>query len=229
MTQHPSVQVELARRILRIAKDVGIKHAIFSGSLDLLAIPGFDQTSFIAPFFQAKLDIEKELQRSGLDFWTILRPAFFMANFLPPKVNFQYGNATETGVFPSGYNADTPIPLVDHQDIAAFAAAAFQNPETFHAKTIDLAGDIIPFGQVLELLSSAAGRRLVGKYFSDAELDQALAEGKPFPKLQACGRGVAQLVDLDQAKVWGVPLHTFHDFLTREADAVKTTYQSVKA
>ncbi|KAK0710324.1 hypothetical protein B0T26DRAFT_875158 [Lasiosphaeria miniovina] len=123
--------VELARRILRIAKYFGIKHAIFSGSLDLLAILGFDQTSFVVPFFQAKLDIEKELQRSGLDFWTILRPAFSMANFLPPKVNFQYGNATDTGVFPSGYNADTPIPVVDHQDMAAFAAAAFQNPETF--------------------------------------------------------------------------------------------------
>jgi uncharacterized protein YbjT (DUF2867 family) len=219
-----SKEFQQAVNIMRIARAAGVKHVVYSS-----IFPVQDNSNPDGPLAQIrkyKQRIEKEISNAGFESWTILRPGFFMANFLPSKVLI-YPGVTETGVFTSAYRADTRLPLIDPEDIAKFAIAAFQKPDAFNGQTIELAGEILTFDEALRLLSSAAGRNLRGNYLSDEEIEKIMATN-PLLGSQVAARNMADLVNMNQVRSWGVPMGTFADFLRRERVAVEEAYKNVK-
>ncbi|KAK0707980.1 NAD dependent epimerase/dehydratase [Lasiosphaeris hirsuta] len=221
----PSIELAQAKAIFRIAKAARVTHAIYSGGLPTQTLPRYDPTSFIEPFRVSKQNIEKELKGAGFKYWTILEPAFFMANFLSPKVEWQYPGATETGSFNFAYRPDTVLPLIDHEDIAAFSVAAFREPDRFHQQTIRLAGELLTVGKIIELLAHTAERNLRGGYLSDEEVGKA-TDFKVTN--QVLTFDLYTLVNLDEVRRWGLRLGTFEEFVEREAGNVKETYRNVK-
>ncbi|KAK3349786.1 hypothetical protein B0T25DRAFT_548949 [Lasiosphaeria hispida] len=222
----PLIELAQAKAIFRIAKAAGVTHAIYSGGLPTQTLPGHDPTSFVEPFRKSKVNIEKELEGAGFRHWTILEPAFFMANFLSPKVEWQYPGATETGSFDFAFRPDTVLPLIDHEDIAAFAASAFREPDRFHQQTIRLAGELLTVGEIIELLARMAERDLRGGYLSDEQIEKA-TDFKVTN--QVLCYDLHTLVNLDEVRRWGVHLGTFEEFVKREAENVRETYRNVKA
>lgn len=54
----------------------------------------------------------------------VLRPGFFMVNFIEPKLQFGY-TETKMGSWTSSLTAGSLLGLVDHVDIARFAVESF--------------------------------------------------------------------------------------------------------
>lgn len=100
------------------------------------------------PHFDSKWDIEQHIRSTGLRF-TILRPVFFMENFLMPDIV----SAIDSGTLPLGVVPDKPLQMISVKDIGAFAALAFKKPSEFVNREIDLAGDELTGPQAAGILS----------------------------------------------------------------------------
>ncbi len=218
-------EVEHAKSILSIAKSVGVKHVIYSGVFPTHELPQYDPNHWTAPFRQGKLEIEKIVSEAGIKYWTILRPGLFMANFLSPKVEFQFPGASEAGVFTFAYRPDTVLPLIDHEDIGKFTVAAFKLPDKFHEKTIQFAGDFVTVAEAVNKISRATGRTLRSVYLTDEEYEQRKDED-PLLSNQKLNTDLALLADRGEFEKWGIEPGTLDAFLAREVEGLRQTYRN---
>ena len=111
--------------LIDAARAVGARQFIFV-SFDGTGIPD-------APLVEAKRDVEKHLERSGLPY-TILHPALFMESWLGPMLfaDTAAGTATMYGA------RDVKIRYVSVGDVAEVAVRCVDNPSARNA--------VIPFG-----------------------------------------------------------------------------------
>ncbi|KAI1420121.1 hypothetical protein F5Y12DRAFT_161398 [Xylaria sp. FL1777] len=217
--------VRQGRSIIAIAKAAGVKHAVYSSgntaSVALLA-----EDSIVAKFLNNKKLIDEAVQAAGFESHTILRPAAFMANWLAPKVAMYTGLA-ETGTFQTALRPDTVIPLVDEHDVAAFSIAAFKDPIRFNGADIPVVSVTHTTEEILKVLSQATGLSLKANYLSDEEVS-ARVKGEPLLEGQVLTRSMIKYYNMEELKKWGVPLHTFQDFLDREKAHLQETYSGLK-
>jgi len=224
--QNPTRETQQAEAIIAIAKASGVTQLVYSSVFP--SRPGGPaDNELIARVRAGKAAIEKAVLAAGVSSATVIQPGFFMANFLLPKGGFYFPGASETGLFTVAFHPDTRLPLVDHEDIAAFVLAAFQDPERFDGKTITLASEVVEFRKAVELIAGATGRDIRARYLSD-EQAQAQIGTNPMLGSQITARRMADLVDMDDVRGWGVPLGTFAAFLEREREAVEETYHTTK-
>lgn len=109
---------------------------------DLLAKLGLQQDKWRVEQYLAELDISA----------TVLRPASFMENYLNPL----FGLAD--GALRTALNPDTRQELIAVDDIAAFTALAFADPEAYRGRTIELAGDALTPPELAAAISTATRR-----------------------------------------------------------------------
>jgi len=131
------------QNIITAAKNAGTKRIVLMSAFKVEAYPDM-------PFIQWHNKAESELMESGLD-WTILRPDWFMQNFLAyvkeGQLNLPMG---------SGKNS-----FIDTQDIAAVAIEALKDSK--HAgKAYSLSGpEVMDHHQVAETITKVTGRPCV--------------------------------------------------------------------
>jgi uncharacterized protein YbjT (DUF2867 family) len=112
--------------LVNAARAAGVSRFIyvsFSGNI------GFDD-----PLTTAKRFVEEQLRRSELTY-TILRPSYFMEEWLSPIRGFDYPNAKAT-IYGSGQNKISWISLAD---VARFAVESLDNAAAYNA-VIELGG-----------------------------------------------------------------------------------------
>lgn len=130
------------------AQAAGVQHIVYSSvqrAGDLAQVPHYAQ----------KLRAEEYLRGSGIPF-TILRPVFFMDNF---------GADALAGNLLAG-RLHAPMPphvatqLVAVNDIGRAAASALAAPAAWAGKTLDLAGDALPWEEIAEAIGISIGRQV---------------------------------------------------------------------
>lgn len=157
----PLLERRRTSSILSLAKEAGISHAIFSSALtinrlsELAAFKDADPNSVMYQSLLSKTATEQTLKETGFRYWTILRGASFMENYLQPKVLMYGKDMTEKRIWRMACSAEDKIPLVDTRDIAQFAVAAFLTPDKFHQKEIPIAGEELSIGEIARQLSDA--------------------------------------------------------------------------
>lgn len=220
-----TAELRWAKSIMAAARAAGVKHIIFSSGFAVDApekLKLWDANSITGKALLSKQSIEKEVREAGFDYWTILRPGNFMANYLPPKVAM-YGGLAESGVWTTALLKESKLPMIDEATIARFASAAIHNPTKFTGQTIEIADELLDPEQILGKISATAGRQLKAEYMpEDAIMEQ---KGNPFIVGQYAMRDLASFVDMEKVKTWGVPLSSFDAFLQREKENIKKTYQ----
>jgi uncharacterized protein YbjT (DUF2867 family) len=122
----------------------------------------------------AKSTIQDRVRAAGFSRWTILKPGFFMENFLP-SMAFLFPRGVEGGLV-SVVKPDTRLSLAAVDDIGRAAAAAIAEPERFHGVELELASDYLSMTEIAEVLSRALGTHLSAP---DMTEEQALAAGMP--------------------------------------------------
>ncbi|WP_219499222.1 NmrA family NAD(P)-binding protein [Nonomuraea ceibae] len=127
-----------------------------------------------AASLDAKAAIEQHVRTAGFPHWTILKPAFFMDNFLP-SMAFLFPRGVQGGLV-SVIKPRTRLSLVATDDIGTAAAAAIAAPERFDGVELELASDYLPMTEIAAVLSRALGTPLSAPEMTE---EQALAAGMP--------------------------------------------------
>jgi len=127
--------------LIDAAHAADISHFVYS------SVGSADQNTGI-PHFDSKWKIEEHLRGTGLPY-TILRPVFFMENWLPMKDKINQGPL----MLP--LKPETILQQIAVDDIGAFAAMAFEHPGKWKGTATDLAGDELFVDQIAQTLQTS--------------------------------------------------------------------------
>jgi len=142
----PETEVRQGQILADAAQAAGTQHFVYS------SVGGAERNTGI-PHFESKWEIEQYLAGLGLR-TTVLRPVFFMENLLTPE-NVQ---SILGGTFALSVHPDTRLQMIATDDIGAFGAMAFDVPEEWVGRAVELAGDEMTMAEYAEHLSPAVGR-----------------------------------------------------------------------
>ena len=140
------VETKQGLTLAEAANDVGIERFIYSsvGSADEAPLA----------HFTSKARVEERIEELGFEY-TIIRPVFFMQNFV-----YFHGEELADGTLSMPMSPDKPLALLDATDIGKTVAMALAEPERFAGKTIELAGDNRPPVEIAAALSGVLGHEI---------------------------------------------------------------------
>ncbi|MFJ5948956.1 NmrA family NAD(P)-binding protein [Streptomyces noursei] len=161
------------------AKAAGVRqfvHTSVTGAGQHTDTPGWAEGRWASmePALGAKTAIQDRVRAAGFPHWTLLKPGFFMENFLP-SMAFLFPRGIAGGLV-SVLNPETRLSLVAVDDIGRAAAAALTAPERFGGVELELASDYLSMTEIAEVLSRALGTQLSAP---DMTEEEALAAGMP--------------------------------------------------
>jgi uncharacterized protein YbjT (DUF2867 family) len=127
------------KAVAELARDSGVGHLVYS------SLNGADARSGI-PYYDSKARIEEHIRTLGIPA-TILRPVSFMDNFATySRPVLDDGEL----VVSLAVRPDLPMQLIAVRDIGAFAAIAFDRPDQFLGRTVEIAGDLLTPARIAE-------------------------------------------------------------------------------
>ncbi|MER5465014.1 NmrA/HSCARG family protein [Streptomyces sp. NPDC002668] len=138
-------EVRQGRALARAARDTGVPHVVYS------SVGGAERHSSV-PHFDSKRSIERYLAELGVP-TTVLRPSFFMDNFAahgPQRVD-------GTLVVQLALKPDTRVQFIAVDDIGFFAAEAFDRPQEYLGRALEIAGDELTATEVALAFAERTG------------------------------------------------------------------------
>lgn len=185
-------------------------HSSVSGAGQHTEAPGWAEGRWAAmePYFATKAGIQDRVREAGFTHWTLIKPGFFMENFLP-SMAFLFPRGVEGGLV-SVVKPETQLSLVAVDDIGNAAAAAFAAPERFDGVELELASECLTMTDIAKILSRTLGTELTAP---DMTEEEATAAGMP-------GMGashermnvVGQPARPEYAQALGIPLTSFEEW-----------------
>ncbi|MFG1682663.1 NmrA/HSCARG family protein [Nonomuraea sp. NPDC049269] len=144
-------EIAQGKNVADAAKAADVRHLVYS------SVGGVEsQNRFYVEHGWGPIDkwqIEEHLRGLGVPA-TILRPAGFMEDFTSPARFFQNGSLNVP------WHDDLVMQLVAIDDIGAFAALAFAEPDVYLGKAMEITGDRLTAPRIADALSRAAGRQV---------------------------------------------------------------------
>ncbi len=195
------------------AKAAGVQqfvHTSVTGAGEHTEAPGWTtgRWAMTAPALDAKAAIQDHLRAAGFPRWTLLKPGFFMDNFLP-ETAFLFPRGIGGGLV-SVLNPDTRLSLVATADIGTAAAAAIADPARFHEVELEFASDHLSMTEIAATLSLVLGVDLPAP---DMTEEEALAAGMPPMGVgHEWMNAVGQPGRPQYARDLGLPLTSFADW-----------------
>jgi uncharacterized protein YbjT (DUF2867 family) len=104
------------KRIAEVARKSGVKHFVYSSVASAHRNTGI-------PHFENKWRVEQTVRSLKFPSWTIVRPVFFMENFLAPW----FKPAIDQGKLTVGIKPATVLQMIAVEDIGKYGAWAFDN------------------------------------------------------------------------------------------------------
>jgi uncharacterized protein YbjT (DUF2867 family) len=128
------------------AKRSRISHFVYS------SVAAADKRTGI-PHFDSKFRVEEHIRGTGLHY-TVVRPAFFMENWLGMREQI------DSGALRLPLTPDTRLQMVAIEDIGGVAAAAFEHTGKWQDRAFELAGDELSMTDLANAFSRVAGREV---------------------------------------------------------------------
>lgn len=135
------------KRFAELAREAGIQHLVYSSV-------GSAHRNTGIPHFDNKWRVEETIRGLGFPTHTILRPVFFMENWISPW----FKPAIDNGQLAIGLKPDTVLQMIAVADIGKYGRYAFDYAQQLNGKALDIAGDALTMVQVARIISAAAGR-----------------------------------------------------------------------
>lgn len=140
---------EQGKRVAHVARDQGVQHLVYSSV-------GSAHRNTGIPHFDNKQRVEETVRSLGFPSYVILRPVFFMENWLSPW----FLPALAEGKISIALRPETSLQMIAVDDIGKFGALAFESADELNGREIDLAGDERTMPETVEILSEATGRKI---------------------------------------------------------------------
>lgn len=131
----------------KAARQAGVQHFVYSSV-------GSAHRETGIPHFDNKSRVEKTVRALGFPSHVILRPVFFMENFLSPW--FKPG--IDGGKLMVGMQPATVLQMIAVEDIGKYGRWAFENAQKLNGRAIDIAGDARTMPETAAIIGKAAGK-----------------------------------------------------------------------
>jgi uncharacterized protein YbjT (DUF2867 family) len=217
----PESELRAGRNLIDAARAEGVEtfvHTSVARAGDEESFAGWAEGRWWRDYWTSKSGVNAMVRAAGFPHWVILKPAYMMANYLPPKAQWMQPGLAQGAELVTAMAPDTRLDLIDPADIGRFAAAAFADPDRFNGQDIDLAADSLTAAQIASAIAVATGKS-VAPVHTDPE--DAIARGF-MPGLvlseQWCDVE-GYKVDIAKAESHGIPLTPFSEYARRHADA----------
>jgi uncharacterized protein YbjT (DUF2867 family) len=139
-------EVQQGKTVADAAKAAGVEHFVYSSVGSAHRQTGLSH-------FESKWEVENHMRELDLRY-TILRPVFFMQNWEMMR------GMVLGGTLAQPLDPDKPFQQVAVEDIGALAAIAFENPDRWIGREVDLAGDEPTMPEIAETLGRVIGREV---------------------------------------------------------------------
>ena len=140
-------EVRQGKTVADAAKAAGVEHFVYS------SVGSAHRRTGIA-HFDSKWEVEEHVRGLGLPH-TVLRPVFFMQNWEMMR------EPILGGTLPQPLDPGKPFQQVAVEDIGAFAAMAFEHPDEWIGREVEIAGDERTMPEIAEAFGHIAGREVV--------------------------------------------------------------------
>lgn len=135
--QGSEVETRRGIAVADAARMARVQHFIYS------SVGGADRRSGV-PHFESKWRVEQHIRGMGLPS-SIVRPVFFMDNFVKPALRLVL-TALLRSYVPNG----KPLQMIATTDIGKWVAHAFAHPDVFIGKAEEIAGDALTCTEIIE-------------------------------------------------------------------------------
>lgn len=209
--EDPDRETRAGKNLVDAAADAGVEvfvHTSVARAGDHESFKGWQSGRWWPDYWLSKNAVNRLVANAGFEHWVILKPAYMMDNFLPPKSGYMYPGLKQRSAIEHAMNVDTRLDLIAAADVGRMAAIAFEEPARFDRMEVDLAAQSLTMDEVANILA-----RVVGKPVTAHSLDAASArERGNNPGLVESQRWAAAegyKVDIEQANERGLALETF--------------------
>ena len=156
-------EVRQGKNLAEAAKAADVSHFVQT------TVGGAERSTRI-PHFESKWEIEEHIRALGLPS-TIFRPVSFMENFLMPF----YREDITGGVLKYALPGDRRHQLIAVDDIGVFATLAFENPQEYLGRVLEIAGDNPTMKEAAERFGRIIGRPV---HFQEKPIEE-LRQSRP--------------------------------------------------
>lgn len=216
----PSVEPRNAANMVKAAQKAGVEQVVHTSVAGSNIFPRWNKYKALADYNEHKYQIEELVRNGGFRYWTILHPCKFMESFEKESAKVMAPELRD-GVLFGVLKPDTQVKWTCGDNTAQFARAAFEGPEKFNKKDINVAGDELSMSQVAQTLSNVLGKNVVYEAVSHEEaVRRGLMEGT------VCGQEWMEAVkpsfgfDINETRQYGVPLTSFETWVVTHREKI---------
>ena len=145
--------------VAELARKAGVQHYVYTSVASAQRDTGI-------PHFDNKWRVEQTVRSLKFPSHVILRPVFFMENFVQPSFGLPQGKLT------IALPPDRPLQTVAVDDVGKYGARAFLRASEMAGQELDIAGDSLTGPQAAAALSDGLGRNIS---FEQQPLEQVRA------------------------------------------------------
>ena len=139
-------EVQQGKNIADAAKKGNVQHFVYS------SVGGAERNTGI-PHWESKWEVEKHIRGLGLPA-TMIRPAAFMETYYIDQVEI----GILKGKLADPVRGDKPYQTIATDDIGAFVALAFERPNEFIGKELEIAGSELTNVEAAKVFSAVLGK-----------------------------------------------------------------------
>jgi len=140
---------EQGKNFARISKEEGVQHYVYT------SVASADRKSGI-PHFENKNRVEQTVKDLGFPSYTILRPVFFMENWLTPW----FKPAIDEGNLAIAVKPETKLQMVTVEDVGKYGLWAFRDHDKLNGRVIEIAGDELTMPETADVINSTNGKKV---------------------------------------------------------------------
>jgi uncharacterized protein YbjT (DUF2867 family) len=137
------------KRFAEIARKAGVQHFVYTSV-------GSAHRKTGIPHFENKWRVEEKVRALGFPSHVILRPVFFMENWLSPW----FKPAIDQGKLMIGLKPETKLQQIAVGDIGRYGALAFEKHQELKGAELDIAGDEKTMPETAAIISKASGKKV---------------------------------------------------------------------
>lgn len=195
-------EIRQGKLLADLAKAEGVQHLVYS------SVGGANRETNI-PHFDSKWEIEQHIRELGLPA-TVFRPSFFYENFESPDMR----DAILGGKLQLPMMRDRSLQMIATDDIGGFVTLAFNKPQQFIGKSIDISGDELTMPQVAATLSSVLNRLVT---FEQIPMEQVERQSSESAIMFRWFNEVGYNANIGMLRDIYPPLATFETWLRRRS------------
>ena len=217
----PTKEITLGKNMVSACERANVTYMVHSsvdraGEEETFKGWGPDFWPGYAGYWRGKSTVLQMVKDSKIPHWVILKPAYMMDCFVPPKAWGMYPQLKQ-GIVASARTPETWVNCMCGDDMGKLVAEVFCNFEKFEHKEIPLAGDRVNMDEVGAAISKATGKHIEVQYLTR---EQLLANGVRSSVIDAQEWDVVNgyTADVVASNSYGVKLSTFEEWALRHKD-----------